>query len=55
MEKIANIKRGTEIVMFQPCVRNSEEGLGAWSCVNQVQPNSSLLVKQHNKVVCYNL
>ncbi len=28
MEKIANIKRGTEIVMFQPCVRNSEEGLG---------------------------
>jgi hypothetical protein len=26
MEKIANIKRGTEIVMFQPCVRNSEEG-----------------------------
>jgi IS605 OrfB family transposase len=55
LEKISNIKRDTEIVVFQPCVRNSEEGLGAWSCINQVQPNSSLLVKQHNKVMCYNL
>ena len=55
MEKIANIKRGAKIVVFQPCVLNSENGLGAWSCINQVQPNSSLLVKQHNKVMYYNL
>jgi len=51
-ERIANIKRNTQIVVFQPCVPNSNKGLGAWSCIKQVQPDSSLLTRYTTTVLC---
>lgn len=54
-ERIANIKRNTKIVVFQPCVPNSNKELGAWSCIKQVQPNSSLLTRYKTTVLCDNL
>ena len=54
-ERIANIKRNTQIVVFQPCVPNSNKELGAWSCIKQVQPNSSLLTRYKTTVLCDNL
>lgn len=54
-ERIANIKRNTQIVVFQPCVPNSNKELGAWSCIKQVQPDSSLLTRYTTTVLCDNL
>lgn len=54
-ERIANIKRNTKIVVFQPCVPNSNKELGTWSCIKQVQPNSSLLTRYKTTVLCDNL
>lgn len=54
-ERIADIKRNTKIVVFQPCVPNPNKELGAWSCIKQVQPNSSLLTRYTTTVLCDNL
>ena len=54
-ERIANIKRNTQIVVFQPCVPNPNKELGAWSCIKQVQPDSSLLTRYTTTVLCGNL
>ena len=51
-DRIVNIKRNTQIVVFQPCVPNLNKELGVWSCIKQVQPDSSLLTRYATAVLC---